>query len=631
MKKSRIGVAFFVTACIFLAASLSVADEISQVRSAILDRQAKWHAGETSMTLLSPAERRARLGIVKPSLPAGAEMTVAAEPPIVGAPATLDWRNNGGNFVTGVRNQGGCGSCWAFATTAALESAVLRAESIPGTDLNLSEQVLISCGSSGGHDAGSCSGGAVYPSYASDYIRDKGLPLESCYPYAATDGSCGSACSTYQTSTYQIANWAYVATTSPTVSAIRDALVSYGPLATTMDVYEDFYSYTTGVYSYATGVYEGGHAVLIVGYNDADQCFIVKNSWGAGWGESGYFRIAYSELGTIVNFGEYTIRYTGSACSYLVTPGSQSLGQPAGSGAVSVATQSGCAWTAVSNAAWITVSSGSNRTGNGTVNYSAAENTGAKSRSGTLTIAGRTFSVTQAGVPPYLTNHSPASGATAIGTSTAVSVVFSETMSPSTITSATFVLSGGGSPLSGSVIYDSATQTATFTPSSNLASGTTYTVTLSTGIQDSEGVAMASSDTWSFTNVGSAVSSSGGGSGGGGGFIATAAFGSALEPRVVTLREFRDVYLMPSRSGRAFVELYYALSPPMADVIAADESMKTGVRAVLAPVVAASETLLAAGHEAVGLIGWLGAAFILFCGAGRGSRRDETCSADKIH
>jgi hypothetical protein len=323
-----------------------------------------------------------------------------------------------------------------------------------------------------------------------------------------------------------------------------------------------------------------------------------------------------------VNFGQYTMRYTGSACSYLVTPSSQSLSQPAGSGSVTVATQSGCAWTAVSNAAWITVSSGSNGTGNGTVNYSAAENAAAKSRSGTLTIAGKTFTVTQAGVPPYVTNRSPVTGATAVSRSTAVSVVFSETMSPSTIASATFGLSGG-SPVSGSVTYDSATRTATFTPSATLASGTTYTVTLSTGIQDSEGVAMASPDSWSFTTVGSAASSGSNGGGGGGCFIATAAFGSALEPRVVTLREFRDVYLLPSNSGRAFVELYYALSPPLADVIAGDEGLKSGARAVILPAVAASETLLGAGRESVGLLAWLGAAVILLCGARRGSRRDR--------
>ena len=109
-----------------------------------------------------------------------------------------------------------------------------------------------------------------------------------------------------------------------------------------MDVYEDFYSYSSGVYSYTTGAYEGGHAVLIVGYSDAGQYFIVKNSWGAGWGESGYFKIAYSEISSVVEFGYYTIRYTGSSCSYSITPSSQSLSQPAGSGSVTVTTQSGC-------------------------------------------------------------------------------------------------------------------------------------------------------------------------------------------------------------------------------------------------------------------------------------------------
>ena len=278
MRKTRIGVAFLLAVFLTLSVSISHADEVSQVRAAIVAKQARWQAGETSMTQLSPAERRARLGLVKASLPVGAEMMVMAEPPVVGAPPSLDWRSNGGNFVTPVRNQGGCGSCWAFATTAALESSVLRAANTPGVDLNLSEQVLVSCGTSGGTDAGSCSGGVIQ--YASNYIRDTGLPLETCYPYTGTDGSCGSACGTYNTSTYRIVSWADVTGTSPTVSAIRDALVSYGPLVTTMDVYDDFFSYVSGVYSHTTGDNAGGHAVLIVGYNDAGQYFIVKNSWG---------------------------------------------------------------------------------------------------------------------------------------------------------------------------------------------------------------------------------------------------------------------------------------------------------------------------------------------------------------
>jgi C1A family cysteine protease len=390
MRKTRIGVAFLLAVFLTLSVSLSHADEVSQVRAAIVAKQAQWQAGETSMTQLSPAERRARLGLLKPYLPVGAEMMVMAEPPLVGAPPSLDWRNNGGNFVTPVRNQGGCGSCWAFAATAALESLTLRVNNTPGVDLNLSEQVLVSCGG-----AGSCSGG--YISYASDYIRNTGLPLETCYPYTATNGSCGSACASYSSATYRIQSWSWVTTTSPTVNAIRDALVSYGPLVTTFDVYNDFFSYMSGVYTHTTGDYAGGHAVLIVGYDDAGQYFIVKNSWGPGWGEAGYFKIAYSELGTVVNFGDYTIAYTGTACTYSISPTSQSFSASGGTGAVSVATQAGCTWSVSNSASWITITAGSSGTGSGSVTYTVASNSGSSSRSAVLTIAGQAVTVYEGG------------------------------------------------------------------------------------------------------------------------------------------------------------------------------------------------------------------------------------------
>ena len=616
MRTTRIGLSLLLATLLTLSVSVALAGEVAQVRAAIAAKQAQWQAGETSMTRLSPAERKARLGLIKTVLAAGADVTVMADFPVVGAPPSLDWRDNGGNFVTPVRNQGGCGSCWAFATTAALESSVLRAANTPGVDLNLSEQVLISCGTSGGSDAGSCAGGVIQ--YASDYIRDTGLPLESCYPYTGGDGSCGSACGTYDTATYTITGWADVTGTSPTVSAIRDALVSYGPLVTTMDVYEDFYSYSGGVYTYTTGSLEGGHAVLIVGYSDAGQYFIVKNSWGAGWGESGYFKIAYSELGTTVNFGDYTLRYTGSACSYSISPGSQSLGYAGGSGSVSVATQSGCAWTAASNApSWITTSASG--TGNGTATFSVAANTGAKTRTGTLTIAGRTHTVTQAGAPPTITNRNPASGATEVATGASITVDFSETMNVGSIGISSFTLKQGAATVSGSVSATSLS--ATLTPSSSLTPGTAYTVTVTTAVQDDEGVALASESSWSFTTAGTApVTGSSGGGGGGGCFIATAAFGSALEPRVVALQEFRDVYLLPSTSGRAFVELYYMLSPSLADLIAADEGLRAGARAMLTPIADASDALLGAKAETVGMFGWIGAAALLLCGIRRDGR-----------
>ncbi|NPV05479.1 MAG: hypothetical protein HPY67_12190 [Syntrophaceae bacterium] len=613
MRKTRIGLSSTLAVLLILFVSTAFADEITQVRAAIAAKQARWQAGETSMTRLSPAVRRARLGLVKPVLAAGAEVMVMAEPPVVGAPPSLDWRSNGGNFVTPVRDQGACGSCWAFATTAALESSILRAENTPGVDLDLSEQVLISCGMSGSNDAGSCGGGVIQ--YASDYIRDTGLPLETCYPYAATDGTCGSACGARSSATYTIASWAHVTTTSPTVSAIRDALVSYGPLVTTMDVYSDFYSYTGGVYTHTSGTLEGGHAVLIVGYSDAGQYFIVKNSWGTGWGESGYFRIAYSEINSVVEFGYYTLRYTISPCNYLsLTPSSQMMTDGSGAGVFTLATRSGCAWSAQSGAAWLSTSSSG--TGNGTVNYSVAVNTAAKSRSSLVSVAGRKATVTQAGVPPTITGRNPASGATGVAVDTPITVTFSETMNPATIHSSSFRLAQGGSAVSGTVSPGSLS--AAITPSSSLAPGTTYTVTVTTAVQDDEGVALASENSWSFTTAGTPpVTGSGGGGGGGGCFIATAAFGSAIEPRVAALREFRDVYLLPSTSGRAFVELYRVLSPPLADRIASDEGLRAAVRAVLAPVADAGDALLGAGTRTVGICGWLGAAAVLLCGAGR--------------
>ena len=294
------------------------------------------------------------------------------------------------NYVTPVRDQGNCGSCWAFATTGALESYTLIQNNLYDPDINLSEQVLVSCGG-----AGSCNGG--YVGSASNFIRDTGLPIESCYPYTATNGSCANACINWQLNSNRIDSWSYVATYSPTVDAIKNALYIHGPLVTTMDVYTDFFYYSSGIYSHTGGNYEGGHAVLIIGYNDVDQFFIAKNSWGPGWGEGGFFNIAYAQLSYPVEFGYYTIAYQETTCTYSISPTSQSFGSNGGTGSVSVITPNGCRWTATSNVNWVTITSGSSGTGNGTVVFSLVANANTSSRSGTLTIAGQTFTVTQTG------------------------------------------------------------------------------------------------------------------------------------------------------------------------------------------------------------------------------------------
>jgi C1A family cysteine protease len=285
---------------------LTFAGELDEIKAAIKKHEAKWIAGDTSVSKLPAHERMFRVGLIKPSAAeVGQPISVA---PLTGAaPSALDWRIGGINgYVTPVKDQGQCGSCWAFATIGALESYRLINKHDSQCNLsfgcNLSEQTLVSCSK-----AGSCSGG--YIDKASTFIRNTGVALETCSPYTAANTACKKACCTnWQPSPYKIGSWTWVTTTSPTVDAIRNAL-THGPLATTMDVYADFFSYTGGIYSYTIGAYQGGHAVLIVGYDDANKCFIVKNSWGTGWGDSGFFKIAYSQISNVVKFGYYTILY----------------------------------------------------------------------------------------------------------------------------------------------------------------------------------------------------------------------------------------------------------------------------------------------------------------------------------
>jgi C1A family cysteine protease len=329
-------------AALFLASTISFADELTDIQSAVKAKGAKWTAGETSMMKLSKEERKKRLGLILDLSPQE-ELAPAPMEQLTVAPVSLDWRNNGGDFVTPIRNQGSCGSCWAFATTAALESATLIAQNWSGADLNLAEQTLVSCSGSG-----DCGGG--YIGSASNYIRNTGLPLEACFLYKALDSNdnppvtCDQACLNWWNSTYKIDSYSGV---SATVDAIKNALNTNGPLVTTMAVYNDFFSYSGGVYTHVTGTLAGYHAILIVGYDDPGQYFIVKNSWGPSWGsaagfgtERGYFMIAYSQMSSDVGFGAGTLKYSLASPNSTIT-----VASPNGSENWQAGTTDTIAWT----------------------------------------------------------------------------------------------------------------------------------------------------------------------------------------------------------------------------------------------------------------------------------------------
>jgi len=246
------------------------------------------------------------LGWLPEDVPADARVT-----PVYAAgalPTDFDWRSNSGaNWMTSVKNQGGCGSCVAFGAVGATEAQYRIAANSPGWDVDLSEQHLFSCG------GGQC-GYGWYISAALNRLRDYGTPDEACFPYAAQDRSCSGGCADWQSRAFEIASWSWVANNP---SALEAALMN-GPLVAGFTVYRDFYAYHGGVYHWDhVSQAVGGHAIVIVGYDSNEQYWIVKNSWGSYWGEGGYFRIGFGEAG-IENYVA-SIRASFTPPTYTVT------------------------------------------------------------------------------------------------------------------------------------------------------------------------------------------------------------------------------------------------------------------------------------------------------------------------
>jgi len=224
-------------------------------------------------------------------------------------PSAFDWRALNG--VTPVRNQRSCGSCWAFGTVAVLESA-LKIRS--GVAEDLSEQYLISCNESGWD----CEGGW----WAHDYHEWRvpegesaaGAVLESDFPYTWSDELCNPP----HSHPYVIDSWAYVDpyVAVPTVGQIKHAIYTCGPVGAAVYVGSWFQAYTGGVFEHdetpSSPPYVN-HAVVLVGWNDDYYgdgsnvgVWILRNSWGTGWGVGGYMYIAYgtSLVGYAANYVE---------------------------------------------------------------------------------------------------------------------------------------------------------------------------------------------------------------------------------------------------------------------------------------------------------------------------------------
>ena len=290
---------------------------VKLLRDALSKRQASWSISPelADATLLSEVAQAHHLG----SLPVSQSMATTHMPrvrppvdaPVVPAqpgvsrlhraataggalPSSRDWRNVAGkNFVTAARNQGGCGSCVSFATAAAVETHHRIETNQPAEAVDLSEASLFfvanrQC------NVGDANYGWWVPSSLDAMVKE-GICFEDNYPYRPVNQTADIPNGTVRT--LKIRGY----DSSTDVARMKRWLVEDGPLVTTFTVYDDFgvfFGHGTGVYRHVTGGVAGGHAVCVIGYDDAKKAWICKNSWGTtSTHPDGCFLIGYGQCG----------------------------------------------------------------------------------------------------------------------------------------------------------------------------------------------------------------------------------------------------------------------------------------------------------------------------------------------
>jgi C1A family cysteine protease len=198
--------------------------------------------------------------------------------PEVTLPSKFDWRTIEGG-LSPVQNQGSCGSCYLFSATATVEDLLW----IAGNKKELSQQAVLSCNDSGN----GCMGGFFN---ILDFYLDPGSVTAEQFPYVAKKVKCKEGLEFGE----KIKSWSYIGSknTKPTVEQMKRAIFVHGPISVDVAVDSKFQAYKSGVYS-TCNARRLNHMVNLVGWDDEGGYWIMRNSWGASWGEHGFMRIKY--------------------------------------------------------------------------------------------------------------------------------------------------------------------------------------------------------------------------------------------------------------------------------------------------------------------------------------------------
>jgi hypothetical protein len=255
-------------------------DELAQLQQILQETRASWEAGETTFSQLSPIEQEDLLGL----LPGIGDMETLPEESIVAEPVRIE------DYEaphTEIKNQGQCGSCYSFGACAAYESHQLLKK---GDRYDLSEQdFMMKAKKIGPH--GGCNG--WYLDTSMNLLKDQGVADEQDCKYKASEGECPSGAK----AKHKSKGWERTSDKE----TIKSALQEYGAVYVGFAVYSDFSYYKKGYYEYKSGYLRGYHAVAVVGFDN--EGFKVKNSWGTGWGDNGYFWIKYNQMQNAIKFG----------------------------------------------------------------------------------------------------------------------------------------------------------------------------------------------------------------------------------------------------------------------------------------------------------------------------------------